>query len=103
MLIELVTDGGGGQRAQLGLFVHRISNADLRHPGGEFLQELVVDLFVNDESLGGDARLAVVDHARRHRRRHSGLQVRAGHHDEGIAAAELDDRLLEILSSGAGD
>ena len=47
--------------------VHRIADFDCaRHAGDESLQKLIVDLLVDDESLRRNARLAVVDHPRRH-------------------------------------
>ena len=83
--------------------VHGISDFHRGHGGDESLQERVVDLVVNNESLRGNARLAVVDHARGNGRRDSGVHVGARHDDERIAAAELHDGFLEVLASGARD
>ena len=71
--------------------IHWIADAEGAHLGHELGEEPVVDVGVDDESLGGDARLAVVDHARGDRRRRRGVDIRRRHDDERVAAAELDD------------
>ena len=65
--------------------------------------EFTEDLFGYDEALGGDARLPVVDRSRGHRGLDRFIEIRARHHDERIAAAKLQHRLLDGLSRDACD
>ncbi len=58
---------------------------------------------MDDEALGSDAGLAVVDVACGDRGPDGGVQIRAGHNDERIGAAELHDRLLDVLAGLLGD
>ena len=81
---------GRGQRAHLGGFVHGIADAQRLHGRDEAPLELAGDPPVDDEALGGDAGLAVVDGARLHGGRTARSEIGAGHHDEGIAAAQLE-------------
>jgi hypothetical protein len=64
--------------------------------------ELVVDAFGHDEALGRDAGLSVVDGARLHCRRNGFVQIGAGHHDEGIAAAQFKDGFLDAIAALGG-
>ncbi len=64
----------------------------------EELLELIVNGGVDDEPLGGNARLSVVLNARLHRLRHGLRQRRAGHDDKGIAAAKFKDGALDLAS-----
>ena len=64
LLGELVADRRGGERADLGRRVHRIADLERRHAADEARRERVVDRLVDDEALGRDAGLAVVDRAR---------------------------------------
>ena len=74
-----------------------------RHRRREVARERVVDRVGDDEALGGDARLAVVDDARLHRRRDRARQVGARQHDERVAAAQLEHALLDVLAGGRRD
>ena len=60
------------------------------------------DRLVHDEALRGDARLAVVDDARFHGRGDGFVEIRGRHHDERIAAAELQHRFLDVLRGDRG-
>ena len=57
---------------------------------------------VHDEAFGGDATLAVVDGARLNGYPHRPLDVRAGHHEEWIAPAQFQHRLLNLPARLAG-
>ena len=59
--------------------------------------EFVGDALVDDEALGRDARLPVVDETRLNRHLHGLLQIGARHHDERIAAAQFEHSLLDLL------
>ena len=81
---------GGGQRTDLRGLLHRVAHHQLGHRLHEAPLEFAGDRFFHDEALGGDAALAVVDDARLHGGAHRGVEIRAGHHDEGIAAAQFE-------------
>jgi hypothetical protein len=97
LVVQIVTDRGCSQRTELGLLVARISDADLRNAGDEFVDKSIVNRLMNDEPLRRDAGLTVVDHSRRYRRRYGGVEIGARHDDERIAAPELDDGFLQVL------
>ena len=80
------------------LLVHRVADAQRLHAGDEQLLELVGDVVVHDEALGRDAALPVVLHARGHRGLRGLLEVGRRHHDERVAAAELEHDRLELLA-----
>ncbi len=72
-------------------------------PCDEARLELVVDGVGDEEALGGDAGLAAVDAARADGGVDRDVEVGGGHHDEGIAAAELQHGLLDEPSGLRGD
>ena len=70
----------------------------------ERLLERVGDRLLDDEALGGDAALAVVDAARACAACAAAcVDVGVGQHDEGIGAAQLEHGLLERRARGRGD
>ena len=77
--------------------VHRVADLERLDAFDEAALELVGDRLVHDEALGRDARLAVVDRARLDRGPHRGVEVGARHHDERVAAAELEHVFLITL------
>ncbi len=58
---------------------------------------------VDDEALGSDARLTVVDRSGLDGRRRGRLDVGGRHHDEGVAAPELEHGLLDLRAGAASD
>jgi hypothetical protein len=62
--VDLVPDRRCRERADLGLRVERIADLQRPHLLDEEALELGGDLLVDDEALGGDARLTVVDRPR---------------------------------------
>ena len=64
--------------------------------------EFVGDWRSDDETLGGDARLAIVDRARLDGRLHCSVEVGARQHDERVAAAQLQHCLLDARARCAG-
>src|SRR2546422_8491012 len=69
----------------------------------EPLEKPVEDGLHHDEPLGGDAALAAVQEPRLGRRASGLVEVRVREHDEGIAPAELEHRLLEVPAGLLGD
>ena len=93
----------GDQRADIGVPVHRV--ADFQRL--KFLKEqrlvVLIDILVNDEALGGDAGLAVIDGARLHADLGGFLQIRGRHDDEGVRTAKLQHGFLDFGAGGSGD
>ena len=85
------------------LLVDRVTDAERLHARDEQLLELVGDVVVHDEPLGRDAALPVVLHARGHRGLRGLLEVGRRHHDERVAAAELEHDRLELLARDPPD
>ena len=69
-----------------------------RHGRREGLDEAIRDALDHDESLGGDTALAAVDQPRLGRGLRSPRDVRVLEHDERVAAAELEHRLLQMTT-----
>ena len=68
------------------LLVEGVTDAKAFHTLDELALELVGDRVGDDEALGGDAGLSVVDDAGLDGGGYGGVQIGAGHNDEGIAA-----------------
>src|SRR4051812_40943734 len=92
--------GQGGQRRR------RVGGVT-RGEGGERLleagHEVVVDVLGDDDPLGGDAGLAAVLHPSRGGRLDGPPEVLGVEHDERVAAAQLEDRLLQVAPGDLGD
>ena len=73
------------------------------HGGGEFFEEGVVDVGVDDHALGADAGLAGVLDARLDRLGDGFVEIGRGHDDEGVGAAEFEDDFLEVAARLFGD
>src|SRR5260221_13046172 len=58
---------------------------------------------MNNETLGGDAGLAIVNRAGFHGSRDRSFRISRRHDDERIAAAELEQGLLDLLAGNARD
>ena len=85
------------------MFVKRIADFQRFHFFYEEAFEFVRDFFRDDESLGRDAGLAIVEHARLHADGDRLLQIRAFHHDKWIAAAQLQNDFLDVRCRGDAD
>src|SRR5207245_5259272 len=96
LLLDVVEDLFRGERADLRRVVLRVADLESAHGLDEPLLELGRDLLVDNEPLGRDAALTGVLHARRHGDLHCLVQIRTGQNDEWIAAAQLEDRLLQL-------
>src|SRR5215211_5808432 len=95
--VHVFEDLGRGERPHVGVLVHRVADLEGGHALHEAALELVGDLLVDDDPLGVDARLPVVERARGHRGADSRLQIRRWHDDEGVAPAELEHARLDVL------
>ncbi len=84
---ELFDDADRGERADVGVFFHGVTDAHGLHAGDEARFEGVVDLVCDDEAFGGDAGLAGVDAAGTDGGFDGEIEVGGGHDDEGVAAA----------------
>ncbi len=60
--------------------------------------ELVVYLRSNNESLGGDARLAVVEGPRAYGGLNRFIQIGTWHHNKRVAATEFQHYFLDLLT-----
>ncbi|CAG6394318.1 hypothetical protein SCOCK_260012 [Actinacidiphila cocklensis] len=95
----------GGQRADVGGRGRGVADPQGAHRPGEALGEVVVYVGVDDEALGRDAGLAVVLHPGGDRDLDRPVEVGGGrrHHHEGVAAAEFQHRLLDLVARDRGD
>src|SRR4030095_11036098 len=103
LLVQSVADAGARRWPELGGVVQRVADSYGAQPRRESPLELLGDRPRDDEPLGGDARLAVVDQPRLDAGLDRRVEVGARHHDEWIAAAELEHDLLEMASGLARD
>ena len=69
----------------------------------EALDEGLVEVLGDDQPLGGRAGLAGVLHPAHGRGLDGGAQVVGVEHDERVAAAELEHRLLQVLAGQRAD
>ncbi len=84
---EMLDGLGGGEGAEVGGVFEWVAYAEGFHSGDEAGFEVVVDGVVDDEALGGDAGLTVVDGAGADGGFDGQIEVGGGHDEEGIAAA----------------
>ena len=103
LLEEVFEELRSGEGADVGGFEHGVADAEVGHAGDEALFELGIDAVVDDEALGGDAGLAVVDAASLDGVVDGGVEVGGGEDDEGVGAAELEDGLLDEPAGLGGD
>ena len=83
--------------------VERIAHPQRADRRGERRRETIVDRVGHDEALGGDAGLAGVDHARLDRGGDRAVEISARQHHERVAAAQLEDGLLQVRARGGPD
>src|SRR5207247_10371207 len=86
---------------ELSRFIHGIACLEGSHAINELIKKLVVNFVCNHKSLCRNARLAGVDGARFYRCAQCALEVCARHHNERIAAAELEHAFLDLSRCGA--
>src|SRR3989449_3915440 len=103
LLLDVLEDLFRGERTDVRRVVLRVADLEGAHALDESLLELGGDLLVHDEPLGRDAALPGVLHARRHGDLRCLVEIRAGENDERIAAAQLEDRLLELRARSRRD
>ena len=84
------------QRPDLGRLVKWIADFQRAHALNELVKKPVVNLVGNEEPLPGDARLAAVNGTRFDRGCKRRFEIRARHHNEGVAAAELEHTLFDL-------
>ena len=98
--VELVLQPLGGgerrQRAERGVGRGRVAGRVLRQPGGELLEERLVQVVHHDEALGRVARLTAVVEACADRGLDRAIQVIGAEQDERVRPAELEHDLLEV-------
>src|SRR2546428_11300580 len=82
--------------SDLGRRVERIAYPPGAHFAREPLEEALRDTLDDYEAFRGDATLAAVDETRFHRCGRGPLEISVLEHDERIAAAELEHRLLQV-------
>ena len=79
------------------LVICRIADHQRLHARDKFSLKCICNRLGNDEALGRNTGLPVIDDSGLHRRLDRCIQVRAGHHDKRIAAAELKHNFLDSL------
>src|SRR5918998_315834 len=100
---DVLEDLGCGERAHVRVLVHRVADLQRGHALDVAARELVGYLLVDDDAFGVDARLAVIEGARRDGGAYGFVQVGARHHDKRVAAAELEHGLLYVPAGLARD
>ncbi len=100
---KVVEDVASRQRPDFCRRIERIAHRQGSHPLRESTLEDVSDVIQHDEALRRDAGLAAVDDARPDGGLDRRIKIRARRHDERIAAAKLEHRLLQCLAGDAGD
>ena len=103
MLVESLENLWCGKWADVGRLVQRVAHLERPHPLHKGLLESIVERRRHDEPFGGNARLAIVDGPCLDRRVDGAIELGAGHHDERVAAAELENRLLDVLAGRPAD
>ena len=98
---QIIADALGCQRPDIGRVEHRVAHAqgfDLFH---EVPREGVIDIGVHEEAFRRDAGLAIILVARFHGRIDRLGDIRRRHDDEGIRAAEFQQRRFQFLARNA--
>ena len=103
LILEPVGRRRRGQRAHRGVGRGRIARLDLRHGGGQLVDERLVEVVGDNEALGRVARLAGVVEARRDRGADDAVEVVRAQQDERIRPTELEHDLLQVASGDLGD
>ena len=102
LLVEPFENIRRGERPHLRGFVHGVAHPQRRHARHQRPLELRGNPRVHDEALGGNATLPVVDGARLNAYPRRPFEIRTGHHDERIAPAQFQHRLLNLPARLAG-
>ena len=100
---DLLEDAWCGEGTDVGCVLHGVADFHGFHAGDEAGLEGGVDLFVDEEALGGDAGLAGVDAAGFDGGCDGEVEVGGGHDDEGVGAAELEDGFFDEPAGLGGD
>src|ERR671917_441675 len=93
---DVLEDLGCGERAHVRVLVHRVADLQRGHALDVAARKVVGYLLVDDDAFGVDARLAVIEGARRDGGAYGFVQVGARHRDKRVAAAELEHGLLYV-------
>src|SRR2546427_1263959 len=105
LAMEVLAGNGGGQWAELDAFLHGIAHWKRLGLFDKRLGEVVKQRFRNQETLGANATLTVVEVARRHAVLHSLRKIGVLQNDEWIGAAEFQHHSLadsgRFLRNGA--
>ncbi|KAF1783560.1 HECT domain [Phytophthora cactorum] len=95
-LIESIPSSlGVVQRATQNTILQRVSNLHVLVRRHKTLKELIVNIFVEEETTERRAALAGCSHSREQRRSQRHLQIRVFVHDHGVVAAQLEDGLAK--------
>ena len=103
LALERVQQVPARERTDLGFRIHRVADDEVLDSLGEAPLELGGDRVLDDETLGGDARLAIVLISGPNGRRRGRLQVGVPEDDVRIRPAELEHGLLEGAPCELGD
>src|SRR5260370_25216187 len=102
MLLERSQSVWSRQRTNIGGRIHGVADLERRHTLNKFSFKLLRDPLMHDETLGGNTRLSIIDDPCLHGGLDSSVKFCAGHDDEGITAAELEHRLLDLPAGNGG-
>jgi ParB family chromosome partitioning protein len=91
------------ERAEVRRAGPRVPHGELRGPGGEAVEVVVVDGLVHEVASGGHADLALVQEGAPGSGRGGGVQVGVVEDDQGVVAAEFEQRPLERATGGLAD
>ena len=100
---EFVAEVDPRHRAEVVRLIGRFAHPQHAHRRRERLGERVRDRVDGDEPLPGNAALARIQEPGADRAAGCRLDVGVGEDDERVAAAELEDRLLQVKCTGRGD
>src|ERR1700694_2658858 len=103
LLLKRAQDIRRRQRPHIRSRIHWIAHLERRHTLGKLLLELFCNAIIDNEALGSDARLPIIDDARLDGGGNCAIQVSAGHHDEWVAAAECEHGLLDLFAGQGCD
>ena len=87
---------GGDLRADLGVGIERVAEAQFAGARGQFLQEAIVNILVEQEARGGGTHFALVAEDAPERGAHGGVEIGVGEDDVGRFAAQFQAQALEV-------
>ena len=88
---------------ELSLRIHWVANLERAHALNELLKKPLINFVRDNESLRCDTGLTGVDRARFDRSAQRRFEVCAWHHDECIAAAQLEHTFFDFTRGRARD